>query len=896
MRNPSPTPIDADRLAKQKARLAVILERALELFEGGATGAQTASYLSQQMDQTLVGLLDEHAAVLGKTQKQLLDRHACVIAVGGSGRRELAPFSDTDLLFLYRNPAACSFQELCGEVVRACWDAGAKPGHSLRTVAEAVAMGRQDVQAATALVEARLLWGSQSLFDAFQRQARRRVFASLRSFIEACRAGRIQEREQFGDAVNQLEPDVKRSKGGLRDVHLIRWIGYARYGVADIESLRLRGVLAKNDAHDLRVAYEFLLRIRIDMHFHAGRAQDVLSRDEQLRLAKARGVCGSGGRRPVEVFMQTYFRHSMAISRIARRFLRRSLPDSLAGSVIGRLTAARFDDIYLVRGGAIDVVRRHRDRALGSVRQILQLYRSCLYYSAELVPKIVDAITELVPRLEPEMSRETGLIFRDILRDTGNVGGILRNMYLTGVLEVVVPEMAHAYGLLQFNQYHSYTVDEHTFRAIEATRRFQSDDGPVGAAWRAVRHKASLTLALLLHDIGKGYDEDHSSMGARIAKRVAERLQMSDHKRMIVVFLVRHHLQMSHLAFRRDITDVRLLVEFARQVGSPERLRYVLTAADIQAVGPGVWTDWKAELLADLYNRTMYILSGRPYSYLEKERLQSAREHVWSAIVPVSSESDNAELHGWIERQLEVFPAHYLMRESPDRIAQDLDIIRRLQPEDIVVDGQFHEDTGTVDYRIITSGRPTQGCFHRIAGVLSAHYLQILSAHICTTTEGVVVDDFRVADADFADGSPRERTDSVCAAIRAALTGERTVEEMFRSAERFRLSRDAKPVSDLPTRVIMDNDSSENYTVIDVFAHDRHGLLYVLTRAMFRMELSVALAKIATHFDQIVDVFYVTDAQGSKLPDGASLACIRDELHDAITRFQDAECVVFNPG
>lgn len=869
--------------------------RARELRDNRASGTQVATYLSEKVDRVIIGLVEQRHAVLDETTRQRCLENGCVIAVGGSGRGDLAPYSDADLLFLYQKPITTEFSELTSNVVRDCWDSSIKLGQSLHTISDAITMAKQEIQFATSLVEARLIWGSKELFAKFQRRVGRKVFAQrLKPFILDCLEGRKEERDEQGSTTKQLEPDIKKSLGGLRDIHLIRWISFAHYGVRGIDGLRSRGVLTARDAKALIAAYDFLMGVRIDMHLSAGRAHDVLTRDEQLRISRARGIEDTPRQRDVERFMQEYFQHTAAVAEVAEQFARRHVPGSLAQRTIARLTARRIDQYFLRSRIGIDVDPAQREHVCSSLDRLLELYLHCLVYNLEPVPELVESIRESVSEIEPDISKFGGRAFRRLLRAPGDLGKVLRSMYHTGVLELVIPDIAHIRGLLQFNQYHHYTVDEHTFRAIEACRRFETDPGPVGSAYRNSKHKATLNLAILLHDIGKGYDEDHSDVGARISERIAADWQMSDNKAQMLVFLVHKHLKMSHLALRRDTTDVNLLVEFAHEVGRPELLRmlYILTAADIQAVGPGAWTEWKAGLLDELYNRTMLILSGQPVERLEEEFRSDVKDNVIKLIgLQKGSAAGDSSAKSANSRLLEIFdkfPTHYLVDEPAADLVEDLHAVAELKPDDLFVNGHYN-DNGTCEYRIVTSVQTVKGCFHRIAGALTSNRMAIVSARICTTNDGVIVDSFTVVDNDFAGQVPEHRIDNVCETVRAALRNERSVEEMFRGGQRYGAATRSELFSNLETRVVVDNDVSEKYTVIDVFAHDLPGLLFVVTRAIHRMKLTVALAKVSTHLDQVLDVFYVTDRDGNKLPNEAEVQRVQSKLLSELHGFADVQ-------
>lgn len=878
-----------ERIARNRQRVEGIRDRAGELFASGAAGARVASELCDAMNGFLVELVENVASAVDPQQLRLLKRHATIVAVGGSGRGDMAPYSDADLLFLYDGPVQETSGEFSGQVVRDCWDAGLKLGHSVRTPKDAMVMARREPQFGTSLIECRHLWGSRALVKTLRKEFFRLVIRRRRgAFIGDCVASREEERYQHGGAVQQLEPDVKRSLGGLRDLHLIRWVAFANFGTADLDAIRKRRALGDRDFEKLQAAYEFLTRIRLELHFAAGKAQEVLTRDAQLEIAKRWHFESTTGQRAVERFMQEYFRHSMAIADVAKRFVSLNRCRPWRERLRRYVMTHRVDRVLRVSPDQIDVAARERNTWCSSLEQILRVYHAAALYRVDLAPLLAERIKDAVPQVDRQLSPETVRRFLGTLGAVGNLGPLLRSMCDTGVLELVVDEMRHARCLLQFNQYHSYTVDEHSLRAVEAAEGFSQDQGPISTAYRAVHRKELLHLALLLHDLGKGHAEDHCEVGRRIAESTAERLLLPAHDRDVVTFLVHRHLMMSHLVFRRDVSDPTVQLRFSHEVGSPEVLRmlFVMTAADLKAVGPGVWTDWKAELLFEFYGNVMQILSGQLPQSLQEGRVTEAKDAVRAAFLSTDVESNEISQSDWLDEQLNALSSNYLAATAPERIVADLDVIRQLRPGQIVIEGQNDDETGTVDYRILMGGQYATGCFHRIAGVLTSKRLDILSAQINTSGDGTVVDVFRVVDGDFVGEVPDSRIEEVAEAIRSVLTKETTVQELFQRHKRFDAASSSKPISDLSARVVVDDDSSKLCTVIDIFAHDRSGLLYTISRKIFEQNLSVQLAKIATHFDQVVDVFYVTDANGNKIQDEERLDAIRQALEQQLEDFQ----------
>lgn len=893
MSQPAPlTNEPVNRLKECRAEVEAIRSHARVLFDGGSTGIQVAAAISEATEAFIKRVFDHTVDHLSEQERAFVSKNIALVAVGGTGRGELCPYSDVDLLFLIRPVAKQAAGDCSSQVVRDCWDAGLRLGHAVRGVADTLSLARQEIDVATALVEARLLWGDLALFEQLVGEFQRKVIRSrVAAFVNDCIESRERERAEYGSAVKQLEPDVKRSPGGLRDLHLMRWVGFARFGASSVDSLRLHGALSRDEARTLITAYEFVKHIRVDMHFAAGRCQDVLARDEQLRIAEERRIEGTVGQRPVERFMQSYFRHTMDLAELSERFITLHRPRSLFTGLFRSLTTHRSDGIYLVASDSINVVSRHRHQVLSSLEGILKFYRTAALYQIAPSAEFAERIREAAPRLDADVSAESAELFLEIMNCHGNLGAILRSMFRTGILQIVVPSMAHARCLLQFNQYHSYTVDEHTLRAIEELENLNWNTDLLGQAYRSIRKKNVLHLAMLLHDLGKGFEEDHSLVGRAIADRMADRLRMTEDDRETLVFLVFRHLAMAHQAFRRDISEYDAILEFSREVGSAERLRmlFVLTAADVTAVGPGVWTDWKAQLLNELYDRTLILLSGSDAAADPEKRLREVKKAVLNIILQPASMADIAAGATAVRALLDKLPAHYLSTTNPESVACDLRSILQYRSGQILVDGTFDPGTQTVEYRIITHENDVQGCFHKATGVLTAHRLQIVSAQICTTADGFVVDRFRVHDNDFTGFIPPERIEEVASAMNKTLSGSSRIEVLFQKNRRFGGSVKSQQVSDLPARVVVDTSSSERYTVIDVFSHDRPGLLYTLSRKIFELDLSVVLAKIATHLDQVVDVFYVTERLGRKPLDAAVIREIQSSLLATLDEFEREE-------
>ncbi|MFN8708098.1 MAG: [protein-PII] uridylyltransferase [Planctomyces sp.] len=854
-----------------------------EKRQAGEAGIAVAEWFSDRMDELLLRIVENRRPEFRSPG----DTMFCLIAAGGNGRRRPAPFSDVDLLFLIDASSIAPVQPVLESIVRDCWDAGLQIGHSIRTPNDVLRFAAEDLQFATSLIGIRCIAGNEQLAASATKQIHGKIFRDRADeIIRQCVAARRDEWLSRGNSVNQLEPDIKKSPGGLRDLHLLQWIAFARYGNSDLSELVRHGDISEQEMEALQTADEFLTALRTDLHSIRQLKQDVLTRELQLTVSALRKGNSADNLRSAEEFMQEYFSHTSKVAEVARRVAELPKRPSLFTRLRNAFLPRRSVQGFRIVNGVLELDESQIERLSDNMPAVMDIFLAAAENQASLSPGLRQFIGRLAPRFPAEPDRDVSSKFRDILRTTRGLPDTLRAMYETGVLEWLIPSFAGIRCLIQFNQYHSFTVDEHTFKAMDEMVAFETDESPVGSAYRGVRHRATLHLAMLMHDVGKGREGDHSIIGAEICDTLAVRLQMAANKKSMLEFLVRHHLVMPNLAFRRDISAPSVLMDFARLVGAPELLRmlYVLTVADIRAVGPDVWSDWKGELLADLYNRAMQILSGRPYNHLEQERLKVVRDTVRASIVPVASNSDEAVWPKWIEQQLDALPPFYLMTEDPDRIARDLDMIQQLTESEVKIEGAYDPETHTVSYRVFAPVRHERGSFHKIAGILSGLRMNILTAQICTTADSVVIASFRVTDNDFSGTVPESRIETVAAAICDVLMARKTVESVFRRSSLYRLQK-KNPLTIRPEpQVSFDNDCSDRFTVVDVFASDSQGLLYTLAHTLFENGLHVQLARIATHVDQVVDVFYVLDENQQKLEDPVRIEQLRSQLLEEIRK------------
>lgn len=855
----------------------------------GASGAETLAAMTEFVDGLIIGRFREAMRQGGDEMATFGMQQCCLMALGGYGRRELAPQSDIDLMFLYQTGAGKTVESLVRAVLHPLWDCGFQVGHSVRTIADSLELAEADATVKTSMMEARFLAGSADLFQDFHRKYLRKVVAKNSDvYLDQKLEERRREYQKFGETVYLLEPNVKKSKGGLRDLHLLQWAGMARFQAPTIRELSDRGILSRADSLALFEAREFLWRVRALLHVHAGGPQEILTFDEQVWLAQHFGYHDQPHLLAVEQFMQQYYQHTMGLHERCVRFVERCRSVPLWQRLSRFLPAPRVDTYFVVRGSLLSVADEHRNKVLDSPALLLRLFDLARARNLTIVPPLIEDIHRHVDQVASEAYRtpEVSSGFLRILAGPGTMA-TLEAMHRAHLLEKLVPAMGTVRGLMQFNQYHKYTVDEHSLLAVGRVEALGQDPGVLGEVYRGIKRKDILHLAVLMHDLGKGQEEDHSDVGKRLSEEVAVRLGLDEQETRTLSFLVHRHLLMAHTAFRRDPNDERVVLPFAREVGTPEVLRKLLalTAADIAAVGPGVLTKWKESLLIELYTRTMPEVSGG-----RDEQGAPAR---WSRVVEdVCQHLDQAHKNGsepaWVDAQLKLFPERYVYGTGAARIAAHLKAVRKLHRGGVVVETDFNRELGVCEYSVVTHDDLTPGVFSKIAGVMAGSGLQILDAQILTRADGIVVDTFQVTDPDYQGEPPVERRHTVGDRIAAVLKGWEHVDDVLRRGARLKLTRPL-PKAPEATEVRIDNETSDSCTIIDVFADDRQGLLHVITNAIFQLGLSIHAARISTRLDQVADVFYVTDQAGAKVRDHVQLERVRSGIEQTIEKFLEVK-------
>ena len=873
----SPTDLRAETVkilqaAQVDGRAAIAAAFAAAPFDAAAMTA-SYTYLTDGMVKSALAVSTEYLHPAPKNAPPL-----SVIGVGGYGRGEMAPFSDVDLLFLVPGKITPWASSIIEAMLYILWDLKLKVGHATRTISDCVHLATEDYTIQTALLEHRYVCGDTELAEKLDATLKRDLFSgSGHDFIEA----KLEERDNRHLRQGQryvVEPNVKEGKGGLRDLQSLFWIAKYIHGAEHSADLVAAGVFRSDEYETFKEAENFLWAVRGHLHLLTKRATEQLTFDMQVSVAEAMGYEDRDGRRAVEVFMQAYFRHATVVGDLTRIFLTK-LEDMHVKSepLLERL----FRRKPKIKAGYRVVHNRIalEDEAafLGDPLNLLRLFEEALRTGMLIHPdamRTVKANLHLITdavRTTPEAQR----IFLDLLLKHGNPERALRRMNELGMLAAFIPEFEPIVAMMQFNMYHSYTVDEHTIQTIANLARIEKneleEELPVASSIlaRGVNRKV-LYVALLLHDIGKGRKEDHSILGAQIARKVAPRLGLKQDEVDTVEWLVRYHLLMSDMAQKRDIADPRTVRDFAKAVETVKRLDLlcVLTVCDIRGVGPDTWNNWKAVLIRGLYRQTERALETGLEDLNRTNRGAEAKKTL------------RAALPDWPKKALKAETArHYDPYWQGMHVTAHVafaNLLRDIEPDELRIDLHPDEDRDATRACFVMSDH--HGIFSRLAGALALVGANVVDARSYTSKDGYITDAFWIQDSEGnayeASKLPRLRQ-----MIEKTLRGEVIARDALKSRDKVKKREKAFRV---PTSITFDNDGSEIYTIIEVDTRDRPGLLYDLARALASANVYIANAVIATYGEQVVDTFYVKDMFGLKYYSESKQRTLEKRLREAI--------------
>lgn len=856
--------------------------------DSGVDSLEIISRLTRLMDE-VVQFARSHA------RKELLDlgmkedESLALLALGSYGRKELSPHSDVDLLFLVPEKITDWTRAFTEKFLYLLWDVGLDVGYSTRTVQDCVTLAQENFDVLTSILDARFLYGDASFVDNFRKVFSRKVLERVGGdFVREKLDGMEQRLEKHGGTVYVLEPNIKEGMGGLRDIHTALWVAKVLFQVESLEELARSpelDILDPDDYRFLEKSLNFLLRIRCDLHFASSAARDILTLDRQAVIAERFGVRPRGDVPAVEVFMQNYFRHTGRVHHITVGIIKRSIERrKKIPRFLARLRERDLGEGFIARDGSLSA----RGKIPGFFREnparMMTLFRQFQKSNLELAPEMSLGVRKSLSLVDESfrLDPETRKIFFSILEDDRRLYDTLLLMNELTFLGSYIPEFATIHCKMQYDYYHTYTVDEHSIRAIKEIVDLPGTKSPMMQLYQKVLEEVRderilLLVTILLHDVGKGKGSNHSEKGAQMVVKSGERLGFSAEQVEKMEFLVRNHLLLSHVAQRRDLHEEKTILQTARAVGDAGKLKllFLLTMADLKAVGPGVWNEWKASLISELFLEALRVIEQGGVSREEiLEKILLARAFVEERLAPDYGLPE-------IRRELDSFPERAFHVYTPGILAHLIGIRLKMGESPVGLSWRQARDGGSTNLFIVTRDFP--GLFSRIAGVLAANNVNILGARILTTADGWVFDVLHVTDSVLRPVHDRMKYRIVNRELEKVVTGELDVEDLFRTRElSLPLVRREMARAKAPVRVEIDTNASEDHTVIDVYAADRIGLLYRITSTLADLGLSIQTAKVSTKVDQAVDVFYVKDLKGNKVTDQEKLGQVRHSLQEAL--------------
>ena len=827
----------------------------------GASGASPDDMIqrhSRDVDEIVTGVFDSALARSGRPAPGV-----ALIALGGYGRQELAPASDLDLLLLYRGWSSAEVTALNREIRYPLWDSGRELGDRVREPRD-VLRSFDRIDEVCALIDARFLAGDRGLFADLDGAVRRRLERGRASFFKDLVESSSDRHLRYGHAGHLLEPNIRDSAGGLRDIHTLLWASKVLPGGDGLGGLMASGHLSELDGALIAAARSFLLRLRIGLHLLTTRHQDQLYLAEQDEIARRLGYEGNGAG-PADRIMQELYSHARQVDAVVHSFWdrvmhrpRRRWRSSGSESV---------GDGCVVIDGRIEVIAatHPRDDPAGWLRVFRLSVRRGLNVGRASLNRLQE---ELVNSPSLTWSPESREVFLDILQSGASGLRGLEAMDSTGFLSALVPVWEPIRGFPQRDLYHRFTVDRHLFTAVSELAASRSTDEPdLKDAWSRVDDQQALFVATLLHDVGKGRGGDHSELGTELAAESARRIGLDVRRVEDVEFLVREHLTLVSLATRRDLNDPRTIDEMVERVGDVRRLAmlFLLTRADSLATGPEAWSSFRASLVRELYVRSKQRLEGAPVAPAEMSQR-------------LSELADALDLpREEAERLVGPMPEAWLVGLDPDSARRQLVLLREaLTPGEVRTASERLDEAD--ELIVVAPDRP--GLFAAVAGVLALRGIDVHDAEIYTRSDGVAIEVFRVRGAHGA--IPEDRWHQVRQDISAALEGRLDLDDALgRKAAQTRRRR-LGPRHRAPIQVVVDNNASESHTVIEVHTEDRLGLLRQITKALVDAGCDLSIAKIATYGVDVVDVFYVHDLEGHRVTDAEHLRRIEDTLHRAL--------------
>jgi [protein-PII] uridylyltransferase len=783
-----------------------------------------------------------------------------LIALGGYGRAELFPFSDIDVMLLYDPEVEDSVPAVAESVFYPLWDAGMEVGHGVRTVEACLADAQKDFFFQVALLDARFVHGDDSLFSRLKHEFIHRFLKGRKkTFVKDMIAHRKERHRRFGANAYLLEPNIKESRGGLRDIHAILWTSKVLFGLEDIKSIEEAGLITKEERIALEDSWDYLLRIRNRLHYIKSRKNDRLFFEYQEEVSSFLGYQDSNNMLGVEHFMKEVYGHLQTVAVTSDLFFENV-------EEVSNLSSCSKENEILEPG--IEVINCRINLTEPSLLEerpyvLMRLFAHAartglpIHYRTR---RLVSANSDLVGE-ELRSSKHMAKAFLQALQDSKKPLEVLEAMLDTGLLAAYIPEFSEIKSLAQHDVYHVHTVDRHLLQTVAELHGLEEEEPRI---FVALESPHILYLAALLHDIGKGHGGHHAERGAEIARNIGKRMGLSIEQCSCLSFLVQNHLYLVHIAMRRDLEDETLIVKCAGKIQDVERLNmlYLLSIADSRATGPSVWNDWKATLVHDLYLKiTLFLEGSETYDYRRNQALEWMKHQIASRLGEKGQES------------LAIMPDDYILGFTPEAIERHIQLKTQLSDQPSLV---LAEDRKTY-WSLLVMAKDRTGLLARIFGIMALHNLNVLAAQIFTLGDGTAIDVLDVKSS-VNKGYDEQDWEDLKRNLNLALDDRLGLAHRLAGKYRPVRSDNWQKYLKRQAQVVLDNEASDLYTIVEVYAEDRIGLLYDITHTLADFGINISRAKIGTKVDQVVDVFYVQDKNGQKI----STSDLQEEIRDAL--------------
>ena len=850
---------------------AVFLERASDFLlrhqeliqaqhKNGASGTETVKSLTQLTD-SLIAMLYDFCTV------DFTDHVPCsLIAIGGYGRAEMNPRSDIDLMFYVKDPDSLFILKLSERILYLLWDLGLEVGHSVRNESSCVEIASKDLTACTSLLDSRYVYGDHELYQDYAlRVVPLIVKNNSRHFIRDKMVEHSNRIEKYGSSVYLLEPNIKEGEGGLRDLHTALWISKVKYKVDSLRGLVIKGIMNEQEEQQFSTSLDYLWRIRNELHYLSPRKNEQLHFEQQELIAKFLGYKDTKKSLAVEQFMQDYYEAATCVEHLTSTLISRAVNrENDDHGLVGYLRRRNIEEGFFALRGELHLVNDNLFHK--SPEMMMKAFQLIQRQRIKMSLKVKTEIRQNLHRINDRFrrSRFVNETFLDILRYKKGVYDILSQMHHLLFLNHYLPEFKRIYCQVQHDAYHIYTVDTHTLFAVKEIDRlwqglYEEKKQLLTNISNEIEKPELMILAVMLHDIGKGEGHNHCEKGAAMVPTITRRMGLGKEDSKRLEFLILNHLQMAHTSQRRDLNDPHLIAQFSQKMASSENLKmlYLLTFSDIKAVGPDVWSEWKGFLLEELYEKSYTVLErGNFVADKSSDKIRLRKRNVVELL------SDEYQLKD-IRECLRNFSTRYLMSYWSVEIAVHIKVILDRKEATLAMKVVHNHEKCFTEVIISTVDIP--GLFTKISGVMASNKVNILGAQIFTQKNGIAMDILQVGvDGNIYDDKRKWKT--IENNLNAVLEGREFVENLVNKSESSLLDLSHNVPTRAP-RVDIDNDVSNEYTVIDITTKDKVGLLYQMTNSFKNLGLYIGVSKITTKGDRAGDTFYVQDIFGHKLVD-----------------------------